>query len=159
MRAKVDKHRGKCNVCKHEDTREIEEHYFRGTPVAQIATLFELDLSSLWRHIRYYSLSDERLSRYVDHADQAAALASFSLEDDLRALDPKDRLAFYLKAQAQAAKWGGIDIERTADVSADLQQASDAELEFIATHGRQPTVEELEALRNPEPPDVVLNVH
>jgi ribonuclease BN (tRNA processing enzyme) len=147
---RVDMHKGKCRVCNSSDTKEIEDAYLRGEPVAQIARLHDFHEDSLWRHIRYYDLAARRFSHYPNLADQIAARGMQYLDDDLAKMKPAQRAEFTLKWLTAAAKWGGVEVERHMEMPAELSQMSDEELEFTAEHGRPPTPEELETLNQPE---------
>ncbi|MCK4326006.1 hypothetical protein KAW55_04565, partial [bacterium] len=57
---KRDKHAEQCRVCKSKYRREIEELYINWHPISHVANDYDLEDYTLYRHVRYYKLDDER---------------------------------------------------------------------------------------------------
>lgn len=151
-----DMHKGKCNVCNHPDLEEIEALYMDRVPIKEIAALYDLPHYSLYRHVDYYDLFAERVRKSAETFAEWGSMAEKQVKRDLDEMDPKDRVKFMFDCYAKAAKLAGVEVDRTMEVSEEIEDRSEEELEFMAEHGRWPSSRELDRLRGRDDSDLTV---
>ncbi len=135
----LERHRGKCSVCQHPELAAIEADYLRWQTVESLRVKYNLPENSLNRHIKAFRLDEKLRGNKLVGLEQIMSMG-------LTHMKPEAVTAANVVAAAQLhAKLQGELIDRTEDVTAQLEKATDAELAFYALHGRIPDPGELDA--------------
>ncbi len=133
----MERHRGKCSVCQHPELAAIEADYLRWQTVESIREKYDLPGNSLNRHIKAYGLDEKLRGNKLVGLEQIMSMG-------LTHIKPEAVTAANVVAAAQLhAKLQGELIDRTEDITVQLEAASDAELAFYSLHGRIPNPGEL----------------
>ena len=133
----LERHRGKCSVCQHPELAAIEADYQRWKTVESLREKYGLPGNSLNRHIKAFRL-DEKLRR-----NKLVGLEQI-MSMGLTHIRPEDITGANVVAAMQLhAKLQGELVDRTEDITHQLEKATDAELDFFRHHGRLPNPGEL----------------
>ncbi len=133
----LERHRGKCSVCQHPELAAIEADYLRWQTVESLRVKYNLPENSLNRHIKAFRLDEKLRGNKLVGLEQIMSMG-------LTHIKPEAVTAANVVAAAQLhAKLQGELIDRTQDITVQLERATDAELRFYALHGRLPGPGEL----------------
>ena len=140
----INRHAALCSVCQHEEREAIEAEYLAYRPVDETAAKYGLNRDAIYRHAAALSLVERRQSNLT-------GLCAWIIERG-----QKERVeitpSLLAAAVAQSAKLQGLIVDRsvTLDLTRQLEQASDSELDFFTVHGRLPKPAELAAAPDAE---------
>ena len=126
-------------VCQHPELAAIEADYLRWQTVESLRVKYDLPENSHNRHIKAYGLDEKLRGNKLVGLEQIMSMG-------LTHIKPEAVTAANVVAAAQLhAKLQGELVDRTEDVTAQLERATDEELSFYALHGRIPDPGELDA--------------
>ncbi len=131
----IERHRRKCTVCACEEKAEIEAAYVAYKPVDEIARMFSVDRTAIYRHVAAYPvLKEKRFDNILGACDWIIGHGMRNLDNG--GMEPTP--ALLSAAMGLGAKIRGQLIDRTADVTVQLEKATEPELAFFAKTGRLP---------------------
>ena len=134
-------HCAQCSICKSEHKDEVEAMYVAYRPLREIEEKTELSQSAIHRHIQAFpELKERRRQNTLGICDYLIEKGLEAVENGTLRITP----ALLAEGFKMGAKVRGQLIDRTMDVSAALEGASDEELKFFEVTGRMPEKGELE---------------
>lgn len=129
-------HANRCTVCKHPQRKEIEARFLRFGSRYALEREFGLPKDSLYRHAVFFRLYDKR--------DEKTALHTIIEHGMAAMVDRPPSSTNTIEAIKALAKLQGKWVDRSEDITVQLEKLTDEELDYYAKTGRIPEPGELD---------------